>query len=164
MARLKNQYLLVEPVSKTPYPPLGLLKIGSMLRASDPTSKTFEAIGTEIPLGLSSPKEIYITSLFTWDINSVVKCVNFYKDQFPDSSIKVGGIAASLMPDYIESNTGIKPHIGLLADAEDHSPDYNLTFGRTARLDCGFVTETSLLKKPTIFSVKDQETSCLLGR
>lgn len=137
---LKNQYLLVEPVSKTPYPPLGLLKIGSMLRATDPSSKTFEAIGTAIPSGLSNPKEIYITSLFTWDISSVVKCINFYRDQFPDSRVKVGGIAASLMPDHIESKTGIRPHIGLLAAAEEHSPDYNLTFGRKRTSSITFTT------------------------
>ena len=163
MSSLKSQYLLVEPVSKTPYPPLGLLKIASMIRASDPNSKIFEGIGTTTPSGLSSPKSIYVTSLFTWDIGSVVKCVNYYQDQFPDAVIKVGGIAASLMPEYIEEKTGIKPHIGLLAEAEDHSPDYGLTFGRKRTSSITF-TSRGCIRRCQFCTVSTLEPEFIIKR
>lgn len=79
---------------------------------------------------LSRPQEIYITSLFTWDLDKVIKCVQFYSDHFPKAKIFIGGIAASLLPDYIEKMTGIRPHVGLFEKAEKYSPDYSLSFGR----------------------------------
>jgi len=163
MSSLKNQYLLVEPVSKTPYPPLGLLKIASMLRATDPSAKIFEGIGSTPPVGLSNPREIYITSLFTWDISSVVKCINYYQHQFPDSVINVGGIAASLMPEYILEKTGIRPHVGLLAEAEDHSPDYSLTFGRKRTSSITF-TSRGCIRRCQFCTVSTLEPDFILKR
>lgn len=124
------QFLLVEPVAKTPYPPLGLLKISSMLKGNYPVSSVFSQVGNGIPAGLNYPEVIYITSLFTWDIDKTVDCIRYFRREFPRAEIKVGGIAASLLPEYVESNTGIKPHIGLLKDAESYPPDYSQTYGR----------------------------------
>ena len=54
-------------------------------------------------------QRIFITSLFTWDIDKVVKSIHFYQDNFPKSKIHVGGVAATLMPEKIKNETGIKP-------------------------------------------------------
>lgn len=126
-----SQFLLVEPIAKTPYPPLGLLKISTMLKRRYKNCTVFTQVGNSIPNGLINPKKIYITSLFTWDIDKVISSVAFYQRQFPKSEIMVGGISASLIPKEIFSKTGIMPHVGLLQDAESCTPDYSLSFGRT---------------------------------
>lgn len=130
MTKSTHQFLLVEPIAKTPYPPLGLMKISSMLKHQYPNCSIFSQVGNGIPSGLCYPEAIYITSLFTWHIDKVIKSVHFYRRQYPRAEIKVGGIAASLLPDYIRERTGIDPHRGVLADAENFSPDYSQTFGR----------------------------------
>lgn len=126
----KNQFLLVEPVAKTPYPPLGLMKISTMLRRRHNGCEIFPQVGNNIPQGLYDPRTIYITSLFTWDVDKVIDSIHFYQRNFPRAKIRVGGIAASLLPDYIHSKTGIKPHMGILKSAEVCPPDYSLSFGR----------------------------------
>lgn len=128
---MKNpQFLLVEPVAKTPFPPLGLLKISTMLQKKHRDCAIFTQVGNDHPDGLRRPEEIYITSLFTWDLDSVTKTINYHRDRFPRSKIHVGGIAASVMPNHIKAATGITPHIGLLEEAEGCLPDYSINFGR----------------------------------
>jgi hypothetical protein len=136
----KKQFLLVEPVAKTPYPPLGLMKISSMLKDQYKECQVHTQLGNGIPSNLLSPEVVYITSLFTWDIGKVINSINYYKRKFPSSTIAVGGISASLMPDMIYNETGVKPHIGLLNDAEKYSPDYSLDFGRKIRTSISFTT------------------------
>ena len=140
MTKSSLQYLLVEPVAKTPFPPLGLMKISSMLKKKNKNNRIFAQVGNQIPQGLTKPKTIYITSLFTWDIDKVINSIQFYRDKFPRANIQVGGIAASLMPDYIENKSGIKPHIGLLQNAEKYSPDYSFDFGRKLNASITFAS------------------------
>ena len=45
---------------------------------------------------------------------------------YPQAEIKVGGIMATLLPNYIKEKTGISPNEGLLSGAEDCRPDYTL--------------------------------------
>jgi hypothetical protein len=130
MSRFHPQFLLVEPVSKTPFPPLGLMKISSMLKKRFKRCEVFAQVGNAVPRGLFKPEEIFITSLFTWDLDVVIKTINFYRDKFPRAAIHVGGIAATLVPNYIRNIGGIEPHIGLIDEAEDCPPDYEQTFGR----------------------------------
>lgn len=125
MTKKAKQFLLVEPVAKTPYPPLGLMKIGTYLKRRRKPCTVFDTVGNNIPQKLSRPQEIYITSLFTWDLDKVIKCVQFYSDHFPRAKIFIGGIAASLLPDYVEKITGIRPYVGLFEKAEKYSPDYS---------------------------------------
>lgn len=140
MAKTIKQYLLVEPVAKTPYPPLGLMKIATLLKQRNKGCNVFSAVGNEIPPRISKPDKIYITSLFTWDLKKVIESIQFYKDRFPRAEILVGGIAATLVPDYIEKYTGITPHIGLLDEAEYCAPDYSLSFGRKINASITFTT------------------------
>lgn len=69
--------------------------------------------------------EIYVTSLFTYFADKVVEATNFYRKLYPKAKVKVGGIMATLMPDFIKERTGVYPHIGLLKGAEFSPPDYS---------------------------------------
>jgi hypothetical protein len=134
------QFLLVEPIAKTPYPPLGLMKISTMLRRRHRGCEIFHQVGNNNLAGLNKPKSIYITSLFTWDCNEVIDSIKYYQLKFPKAEIHVGGIAASLVPEYIYSQTGIRPHVGILKDAEDCPPDYLLNFGRKMNSSISFTS------------------------
>ena len=135
-----KQFLLVEPIAKTPYPLLGLMKIANMLRDQHTGCEVLAVVGTDIPCAVRRPEAIYVTSLFTWDLQKVVRSVQFYADRFPRADIHVGGISASLLPDYVKGRTGITPHIGLLKDAERCAPDYSLTFGRRINASITFAS------------------------
>lgn len=124
------EFLLVEPVAKTPYPPLGLMKISSMLKQKYGGCKVVSQIGTSLESRVTRPNKIYITSLFTWDWEQVAECARYYRHNFPNSEILIGGIGASLIADRIFDETGIRPHRGLYDEAEFCKPDYSLAFGR----------------------------------
>ena len=58
---------------------------------------------------------VCITTLFTFYWQKTIDAINFYKQFCRDrSQIFVGGIAASVVPDEIEKETGIRPIVGLL--------------------------------------------------
>lgn len=141
-----KQFLLVESVAKTPYPPLGLMKISSMLKRRQRDCEVFHTVGNAIPQGLYEPRIVYITSLFTWDTDKVVDSILYYKRRFPKSRIRVGGIAASLIPNYIYAKTGVKPHAGLLKSAESCPPDYSMTFGRKIKSSISFTSRGCIRK------------------
>ncbi len=138
--KIKKQFLLVEPIAKTPYPPLGLMKISTMLKRRHNDCEVLAQVGNAIPKGLHNPTSVYITSLFTWDLDKVVDSILYYRRCFPRATIRVGGIAASLLPDYIKKNTGIKPHVGILKSAEVCPPDYTCNFDRKIRSSISFTT------------------------
>ena len=133
---MKN-VLLVEPAYKNPYPPLGLLKILTWRKRKGDTVQLIKDTPHNEALNRFEQKEkcykklkdhydiIYITSLFTYQAHYVIESIRYYKNRFPKAQIKVGGIMATLLPDYIEEKTGIKPHVGLLRGAENCSPDYS---------------------------------------
>ena len=140
------QFLLVEPLAKTPYPPLGLMKISSWLKNKYKDCNVFSQVGNDIPKGLYNPNEIFITSLFTWDLDKVVESIKYYQIEFPKAKIRVGGIAATLNPQCIYNNTGINPHIGLLSDAEYFPPDYSLSFQRKIKSSITFTSRGCIRK------------------
>ena len=156
MAKSVPQFLLVEPVAKTPFPPIGLMKISSMLKKQHKDCTIFPQVGNAIPRGLHKPEEIYITSLFTWDLDIVIKSIHFYQDRFPLACIHVGGISASLLSEYIKKATGIDPHIGLLVEAEGCFPDYTMMFGRKSNASITF-TSRGCPRHCKYCSVKDHE-------
>lgn len=141
-----KQFLLVEPVAKTPYPPLGLLKISSMLKTKYPGCTVFSQVGKETPENLVHPESIYVTSLFTWDFDKLVAVTNYLKWKHPQSEINIGGIAASLLPEETLAKTGISPHIGLHEEAECCVPDYSLNFDRKVRSSISFTTRGCIRK------------------
>jgi hypothetical protein len=142
----KPQYLLVEPVAKTPYPPLGLMKISSMLKNAEPSCEVITQVGSIIPEEVRCPDKIFITSLFTWDIDKVINITNLLRAKYPSAQISVGGIAASLLPEAVKDATGIAPHVGLLKEAEHCPPDYSLDFGRKNNSSISFTTRGCIRK------------------
>lgn len=58
---------------------------------------------------------VCITTLFTFYWTTTVDAINYYKQFCKEpNQVFVGGIAASVVPDELEKETGIKPIIGLL--------------------------------------------------
>lgn len=105
--------LLVEPKSSTSYPPLGLMKIATYHILQGHNVKY--VLGNDKTLRNQFWDHIYITTTFTYDLKQAVETIQFYSTNlFNFKNIQVGGIAATLMPEYIVENTGIRPHIGLL--------------------------------------------------
>jgi len=133
---MKN-ILLAEPAYNTPYPPLGLLKISTWHKREGDDVQLIRDTPHSPTLDFFEENErcykrlkdhydiIYITSLFTYQANYVIESIRYYKNRFPKAQIRVGGIMASLIPEYIKEKTGIKPHVGLLRGAENCPPDYS---------------------------------------
>ncbi|WP_319202246.1 hypothetical protein [uncultured Ilyobacter sp.] len=114
-----DRILLVEPAYKNKYPPLGLMKISTF-------HKEYKNDYVKFIKGIYSKEElpgkwdrIYITTLFTFDYNEVIKTINHYKKfvNNPENNIIIGGILASLLPDRIFDATGITPFIGQITCA-----------------------------------------------
>ncbi len=53
---------------------------------------------------------VYLSALYTWDLPVLVEAAHEVKQC---TKVEIGGPAASIMPDYIFEQTGIKPTIGL---------------------------------------------------
>ncbi len=133
MVKRNRKILLVEPGYKSQYPPLGLMKISTWhKRQNHIVDFVKEGNGNGQTFGHGTDRigenydDIYITSLFTFQADKVIFSANYFGEKYPNANIRIGGILASVLPDYIETNTGIVPHIGLLDDAENCSPDYSL--------------------------------------
>ena len=134
----KRKVLLVEPAYNNPYPPLGLLKISTWHKRKGDDVQIIKDTPHSVNLDLFEKKErcykrlkehydlIYITSLFTYQAHYVIETIKYYREKFPKARLRVGGIMATLLPDYIKEKTGIKPHVGLLHGAENCPPDYTL--------------------------------------
>jgi hypothetical protein len=67
---------------------------------------------------------VYVTTLFTFYWKITIETILFAKKLCkPKGTVHVGGIASSLVPEYIEKETGIKPHIGLLNEPYTYDKD-----------------------------------------
>ncbi|RLF04070.1 MAG: hypothetical protein DRJ64_07475, partial [Thermoprotei archaeon] len=137
MKNSAKNILLVEPAYDSSYPPLGLMKISTWHKRKGDNVLLIKDVVHDPALDLFEKNEkcykrfkrhydiIYITSLFTYQAHHVLESVRYYKNRFPKAQIKVGGIMASLIPEYIQRETGIKPHVGLLRKVENCPPDYS---------------------------------------
>lgn len=129
--------LLVEPAYNNPYPPLGLMKISTWHKRKgdvvhlikdtphSPIIDLFEKNKRCYKKLKDNYDIIYITSLFTYQSFYVIESIKYYWNRFPKAHIKVGGIMATLLPEYIKEKTGVEPHLGLLRGAENCPPDYS---------------------------------------
>lgn len=98
--------LLVEPNYKNKYPPMGLMKISSYHKMLGDNVKFVKGIDPSIDAAVWD--RIYITTLFTFEFSISVKTILHYMQLKKDSSsIYVGGVMASLMPEKIVEATGI---------------------------------------------------------
>lgn len=114
-----EKILLVEPNYKNKYPPLGLMKISTF-------HKEYKKDYVKFVKGNKTEKEIstlwdriYITTLFTFDYDEVIKTINHYKNFVKnwEKDIVIGGVLATLLPDKIEEETGIVPFKGQVTAA-----------------------------------------------
>lgn len=107
------------------YPPVGLLKLAfyhrqrgdevNFVRGCDPTAVAESSLFNPG----SRWDRIYITTLFTFHFDRIVKTIKFYLRAVGGTveKIFVGGIMASLMPNDIHRATGVYPFRGLLTSA-----------------------------------------------
>lgn len=95
-----SNILLVEPDYRSKFPPLGLLKISTYHKDRGDTV-TFTR-GCHQELKEADWHRVYVSSLFTYELPRTVRTVKYYRHCVPTSDdLIVGGIAATLMPDYI---------------------------------------------------------------
>lgn len=57
---------------------------------------------------------VLVTTLFTFYADKTIETINFAKRLVSEDKIMVGGVMASVVPGYVEEQTGIKPVVGLL--------------------------------------------------
>lgn len=107
---MKRRILLVEPSYKVKYPPLGLMKLAT----------AHELLGDEVCFCRGKDKglraedwgRIYVSTLFTFHWRVTIDTIRFYSKA--SAQLMVGGPTATLMPEQIRAETGIKPYQGAL--------------------------------------------------
>lgn len=116
--------LLVKPKYKTNAPPLSLMKISTYHKQKRDNVEYIEGI-------VKTDKKydkIYITSLFSWDIEKVLNTVNYYK--YKSDDITLGGHITTFFPlQELRRKIWIRPvkfHVGLWEEIEGIKPDYTL--------------------------------------
>jgi hypothetical protein len=119
---LGNSVLLVKPAYYSRYPPVALMKFSTLFKQRG--WKVAYAEGTTRNIDFY-PKEIYITSLYTYEWRRVHEACNFYKSKFPRSHVTVGGVYATLMPERLKQ-LGIEVHVGQFPDVDEVELDYSL--------------------------------------
>lgn len=98
----------------------------------------------------NTPKwdRICITTLFTFYWDLTIKTINNFKKLCKNpKEVHVGGILASLVPDLLERDTGIKPHIGIISEPiypgdTPLKPPFNQTPIDELPLDYSLIEET----------------------
>ena len=115
--------LLVEPNIPTRYPNLALMKLSA--KHKNLGDVTIYIKGEQLFLPFT-PDIIYISTMFTYYSKEAIRCISYYKNVFPDAHIEVGGIFASLMPEYIKEKTGIIPFVGCSKELDMTPPDYTI--------------------------------------
>jgi len=99
--------------------PLPLLKIGAMLKSQ---GHEVELFINRLPRGQFD--EAWVSTCFTYDIPAAIALIRRLKPLV--ARIRVGGIAATLLPEVFEHLGDLEIHRGLLPEAEDVVPDYSL--------------------------------------
>jgi hypothetical protein len=119
---MTEHILLVEPKYYSQFPPIGLLKLSSLEKSKGNSTELVKK--NESPE--KEPDKIYVTSLFTWAWNEVWRSIGYYKSQFPEAEIFLGGLYASLLPDHAKLSGVNNIITGLNSEAEEMMPDYGL--------------------------------------
>ena len=106
-----SNVLLVEPDYRSKFPPLGLLRISSYHKERG-DSVTF-ARGKVPALRQVFWKRVYVASLFTYELPRTVETIGYYYPavENPSDDIIVGGIGATLLPDYIREREIGRAHV-----------------------------------------------------
>jgi len=114
--------LLVEPNYRTKFPSIGLMKISTYHKKRGDSVTYVKGENMYV----DTPDRIYVTSIFTYDYHHIRRAIQFYRNLFPKSKIWLGGLAATLIPQYFE-NLGLdKIHSGIWGEVENEVLDYTL--------------------------------------
>lgn len=134
-----QRILLVEPKTRTAYPPLGLMKIATYHKIQG--DEVCFVMGKDRRLRDQRWDLIYVSSVFTYDLSTLIDTIKFYRGNFFNmDNVQVGGISATLLSEQVKLATGVLPHKGLLNEfdpflqrtAERDTPfSYLLTCGPT---------------------------------
>ena len=102
-----KKILLVEPDYRSKFPPLGLMRISTYHKSRN--DRVFFTRGCNKNHRRRKWDRVYISSLITWELPKTVKTIRYYSSCVRDEmDIIVGGIAATLLPDYIKQNAVCK--------------------------------------------------------
>lgn len=112
-------------------PPLGLLKIAGYHRHRNAEVHLVREISPALAR-VPAPEQVCIGTLYTYDRRPVLAQVQAALSAWPDVEIQIGGVWASLLPENVAALTGVRPHVGLLAWAEDVPPAWDLWPGDTS--------------------------------
>lgn len=110
-----KKILLIEPKYKNKYPPLGLMKIAAFHKTVMHDDVRFTK--GKLPPELEKTKwdHVYVTSLFTFEWTVTMEAIEYAKTLVDSiDQITVGGIAATMLPQQVYEETGIRPVCGLL--------------------------------------------------
>ena len=108
-----SNILLVEPDYRSKFPPLGLMRISTYHKGIGDTV-TF-ARGKVSKLREARWHRIYISSLFTYELPRTVETIKYYTQSVEKpADILVGGIGATLLPQYIKDRVKCQVIEGLL--------------------------------------------------
>jgi hypothetical protein len=141
--------LLVEPDYNAKFPPLGLMKISAYHKGRGDKVRFVKGIREHLDTGY---ERVYISTLFTYQFDLTVKTIRYYK-RFAEKiySIFVGGILATLLPEKLQEETGIKNVIiGLLDNSkkigfrdkiniDSLTPDYSILDSSSSYPDAYFL-------------------------
>ena len=103
------------------YPPLGLMKLARYHKNKGDYVQFISGLDKSIlhdsDFNTNIWDRVYITTLFTFHFDKVVKTIQFYKEAVGGTTgrIFVGGIMASLMPQKIFEATGVLHSIDRIA-------------------------------------------------
>ncbi len=108
-----SNILLVEPDYRAKFPPLGLMKISAYHKARGDTV-TF--VRGKVPEFRDIPwHRVYVSSLFTYELPRTIETIKYYSSAVANPhDIFVGGIAATLFPQYIRARVECTVVEGLL--------------------------------------------------
>lgn len=109
-----SNILLVEPSYRSKFPPLGLMRISSYYKSIG-DSVTFVK-GRVQKIRDVSWHRVYVSSLFTYELPRTVATIKYYSKSVadPKNDIIVGGIGATLIPEYITNNVDCRVIVGPL--------------------------------------------------
>ncbi len=122
--KASKNVLLIEPPYIRKYIPLGLAKISSFIKLHNgKVTYSREIISGNFDL-------ICIATMFTNDSKIVLETIKKCKSDWflKDVKIIVGGIFASVMPEYIYDNTGVSIFTGCSKILDSYLPDYDLDY------------------------------------
>lgn len=106
-----SNILLIEPDYRSKFPPLGLMRLSAYHK--DQGDWVSFGRGTQEKLRKFDWDKIYISSLFTYELPRTVKTIKYYSKCVRNSEdIIVGGIGATLLPEYIAERIGCKVVVG----------------------------------------------------